>query len=48
MPTTNDITAVMVQDADGRENVYIPLGPLVEELGLTWASQIIAFDEIPF
>ena len=33
------ITAVMVQDSDGRENVYIPLRPLVEGMGLNWSGQ---------
>lgn len=33
------ITAVLVQDENGRENVYVPLRPLVEGMGLTWQSQ---------
>ena len=33
------VTAVMVQDENGRENVYIPLRPLVEGMGLDWSSQ---------
>ena len=33
------ITAVMVQDPTGRENVYIPLRPLVEGMGLNWSAQ---------
>ncbi|MEM7335619.1 MAG: phage antirepressor N-terminal domain-containing protein [Chloroflexota bacterium] len=33
------VTAVMVQDENGRENVYIPLRPLVEGMGLNWSSQ---------
>jgi hypothetical protein len=32
------ITAVLVQDADGRENVYVPLRPLVEGMGLSWSG----------
>ena len=35
----NEVTAVMVQDADGRENVYVPLRPLVEGMGLNWSGQ---------
>lgn len=34
-----EITAVMVQDENGRENVYIPLKPLVEGMGLNWSGQ---------
>lgn len=34
----SSLTAVMVQDADGRENVYIPLKPLVEGMGLSWSG----------
>lgn len=33
------VTAVLVQDADGRENVYVPLRPLVESMGLNWSGQ---------
>ncbi|MEM7336327.1 MAG: phage antirepressor N-terminal domain-containing protein [Chloroflexota bacterium] len=33
------ITAVMVQDENGRENVYVPLRPLVEGMGLDWSAQ---------
>ena len=33
------ITAVMVQDENGRENIYIPLRPLVEGMGLDWSAQ---------
>ena len=33
------VTAVMVQDENGRENVYIPLRPLVEGMGLRWQAQ---------
>ena len=33
------ITAVMIQDENGRENVYIPLRPLVEGMGLSWPAQ---------
>ena len=33
------IIAVMVQDENGRENVYVPLKPLVEGMGLNWRSQ---------
>ena len=34
-----EITAVMVQDENGRENVYVPLRPLVEGMGLAWSGQ---------
>lgn len=33
------ITAVLVQDKNGRENVYVPLKPLVEGMGLDWSGQ---------
>lgn len=33
------ITAVLVEDTDGRENVYVPLRPLVESMGLNWSGQ---------
>ena len=32
------ITAVMVQDKNGRENIYIPLRPLIEGMGLSWSG----------
>lgn len=35
----SQVTAVLVQDADGRENIYIPLKPLVEGMGLSWNGQ---------
>ena len=34
----SEVTAVMVQDENGRENVYIPLKPLVEGIGLSWSG----------
>ncbi|MEM7333575.1 MAG: phage antirepressor N-terminal domain-containing protein [Chloroflexota bacterium] len=33
------ITAVLVQDKNGRENVYVPLRPLVQGMGLDWSAQ---------
>jgi hypothetical protein len=33
------VTAVLVQDADGRENIYVPLRPLIEGMGLDWSAQ---------
>lgn len=33
------VTAVMVQDDDGRENIYVPLRLLVEGMGLDWSAQ---------
>ena len=35
----SEITAVLVQDENGRENIYIPLKPLVEGMGLNWSGQ---------
>ena len=35
----SQVTAVMVQDENGRENVYIPLKHLVEGMGLNWSAQ---------
>ncbi len=34
-----EITAVLVQDENGRENVFVPLRPLVEGMGLDWSAQ---------
>ena len=34
-----EVTAVLVQGENGRENVYVFLKPLVESLGLDWRSQ---------
>ena len=42
-----EITAVMVQDRDGRENVYVPMKRLVEEMGLTWSSQYMRINRNP-
>ena len=33
-------TDVKVQDENGRENVYVPLRPLIEGMGLTWSPQL--------
>lgn len=33
------ITAVLAQDSNDREQIYIPLRPLVEGMGLDWAGQ---------
>lgn len=41
------VTAVMVQDEDGRENVYVPMRPLVEGIGLTWSSQYMRINRNP-
>lgn len=34
-----EITAILVEDEDGRENIYVPLRPLVEGMGLDWSGQ---------
>ncbi|MEM7334070.1 MAG: phage antirepressor N-terminal domain-containing protein [Chloroflexota bacterium] len=34
-----NITAVMVQDSNNREQIYIPLRPLIEGMGLDWSGQ---------
>lgn len=35
-----EITAVLVQDTTGRENIYVPLRPLVEGMGMQWSAQL--------
>ncbi len=42
----DEITAVVV-DEDGKQEVYVPLRPICEYLGLTWSSQFMRINRDP-